>query len=213
MSLELKKYLMLLRQNASVLERTNINNVVDNSFTAKYSWRIAFLSISGALVFFSKKGFNADFVSFLSSLLSIFIGLFTTALIFSFDKFTEDKSGKSDISNARIALWSKQAYNYAKKFAFITGYTIVLSVFSLCLLFISSLFPNLEEININDYFISFKFLRNQPILSLKYFSQFALIFLIRFAVLYFFLRILYNTLFIVSSMVQYMTIKMDRNKQ
>ncbi len=206
MSLRLSKYLTILKAKASSFERTDINGSVDESFRAKYLMKVVFGIISGILVFFLKNGFSGDFVSYASSVLSILVGLFITALIFSFDKFYHPQDNL-DTADSQIKLWDKQAYNYAKKFAYITSYTIVLSIFTLAFLAVNALFK--EETTLNFFSLRFDF-KHIDIESVKLFCIAAFLIIQRFFVLYWLLKIMYNTLFIVSSMVQYMITKIDR---
>jgi len=207
MSLRLNKYLRILRKEASRFERTDINNKVDETFRAKYFVKISFSIVAIILVFLLKNGFGESFVSYVSSVLSILVGLFITALIFSFDKFYEPNNEENP--NSRIKLWETQAHNYAKKFAYITSYTIVLSIFTLVLLAVSALFE--EETQLNVFNLSFCFeCLNKDFNALKLFGIAFFVIVQRFLVLYWLLKIMYNTLFIVSSMVQYMTTKIDR---
>lgn len=205
---ELPKYLKILKRQASQFERTNINNVVDTSFLAKYLVKTVFISISLILVFLLKNGFSSSFVSYISSVLSILVGLFITALIFSFDKFYEP--GKEENPNSRIKLWETQAYNYAKKFAYITSYTIVLSIFTLVLTSLSALFEKETQLNFFELSFCSECISFGEFGWLKLFANALLVAIQRFFVLYWLLRIMYNTLFIVGSMVQYMTAKIDR---
>lgn len=208
MSLSLNKYLKLLRKEASRFERTDINNKVDESFKAKHGVKIVLALVSATLVYFLDTGFSDSFVSYVSSVLSILVGLFITALIFSFDKFYEPTTDEN--ANSRIKLWDKQAYNYAKKFAYITSYTIVISIFTLVLLAISALFGDVTRINVCNLTLCFDCISFSDKEALKLFGLGTFAILQRFCVIYWLLRVMYNTLFIVSSMVQYMTTKIDR---
>lgn len=205
---ELIKYLRILKRQASRFERTDINNTVDESFSAKYLVKIIFVIISAVLVCLLKNGFSDSFVSYVSSVLSILVGLFITALIFSFDKFYEPSN--DDNPNSRIKLWETQAHNYAKKFAYITSYTIVLSIFTLVILVASALFEKTTQLNVFNLTFCFDCLKNKDFEAIKLFLIAVCVIVQRFLVLYWLLKIMYNTLFIVSSMVQYMTTKIDR---
>jgi hypothetical protein len=204
---ELIKYLKILKTKASRFERTDINNVVDESFKAKYLVKIVFGLCSIFLFFLLDSGFSDSFVGYISSVLSILVGLFITALIFSFDKFYEPSHGEN--SNSRINLWETQAYNYAKKFAYLTSYTIVLSVFTLVFLSLSALF---KETQLNVFQLSFcvECINLNDLTSMKLMILAIIVIIQRLLVIYWLLKITYNTLFIVSSMVQYMTTKIDR---
>ena len=206
MSQELNKYLRILIKESSRFERTDINNKVNESFRAKYGLKLVFLIITLALIFLLKSGFSNEFISFVSSVLSILVGLFITALIFSFDKFYEPN--KSEETNSRIKLWDTQAYNYAKKFAYITSKTIVVSIVTLVALILSTLFKESFDLNLFEY----TFIDEKDDLFESILTGIILVsnFIQRFIVIYFLLRIMYNPLFIVTSMVQYMTTKIDR---
>lgn len=206
MSLKLNKYLRILRKEASRFERTDINNNVDETFRAKYFVKIFFSIVAIIIVFLLKNGFGESFVSYVSSVLSILVGLFITALIFSFDKFYEPNNEENP--NSRIKLWETQAHNYAKKFAYITSYTIVLSIFTLVLLAVSALFEKATQLNVFKLSLCVECLKND-FNALKLFGIAFFVIVQRFLVLYWLLKIMYNTLFIVSSMVQYMTTKID----
>lgn len=205
---ELIKYLRILKKQASRFERTDINNNVNESFCAKYLVKIVFIIISVVLVCLLKNGFSESFVSYVSSVLSILVGLFITALIFSFDKFYEPSNEENP--NSRIKLWETQAHNYAKKFAYITSYTIVLSIFTLVILVVSALFEKTTQLNVFNLTFCFDCIKNKDIEALKTFGIAIFVIAQRFLVFYWLLKIMYNTLFIVSSMVQYMTTKIDR---
>lgn len=207
MSLRLNKFLKILRKEASRFERTDINNKVDETFRANYLVKISFAIISIILVFLLKNGFGESFISYVSSVLSILVGLFITALIFSFDKFYEPSNEENP--DSKIKLWETQAHNYAKKFAYITSYTIVLSIFTLVLLAVSALFEKATQLNVFNLSFCFECLKK----DFNAFKLFGIAFFVivqRFLILYWLLKIMYNTLFVVSSMVQYMTTKIDR---
>lgn len=208
MSLELNKYLKILRKEASRFERTDINNNVDETFRSKYLIKTIFCFISVIIVLLLKNGFSEIFISYVSSVLSILVGLFITALIFSFDKFYEPSTEVSP--NSRIKLWETQAYNYAKKFAYITSHTIVLSIFTIVLIAASALFETVMQLNVLSLTFCSESLKDLDINALKLFVIALFVIVQRFFVIYWLLRIMYNTLFIVGSMVQYMTTKINR---
>lgn len=205
---ELIKYLRILKKEASRFERTDINNNVDESISAKYFVKILFFIISTGMFWLLKSGFSESFVSYVSAVLSILVGLFITALIFSFDKFYEPTNEQNP--NSRIKLWETQAYNYAKKFAYITSYTIVLSIFTLVFLAISALFVKETQLNVFNLSICFDCISFEDFSSLKLGVLAFFVVAQRLLVVYWLLKITFNTLFIVSSMVQYMTSKIDR---
>jgi hypothetical protein len=206
MPLNLIKYLLQLRADAIKFERTDLNGKVATSFWLKNTRRIVCMSLSIGLVIFIEDGFSSNFISYASTVLSVLIGLFISAMIFSFDKFYK----RIDLStaNATEKLWDTQSYNYSKQFAYITGYNIVMSIFAIALLTISALFEKPMSINLHNYVFTFDEFSKESILTFVFLS---LITIQRVLILYWTACVMYNTLFLVSSMVKFMTLKLDRN--
>lgn len=208
MSLKLRKYLKILKSESSRLERTDINNITDDSFKAKYLKSIFFSIVSALATISLREGFSDGFVSYVSSVLSILVGLFITALVFSFDKFYKPLDVENP--NARMKLWDKQAYTYTKKFAFITSRTIVLSIYTLVLISLSAFHECLMNLNLFNLSFNPKAITNLDWKSIGTFFLSLIVIFQRFFVFYWLQKIIYNTLFIVSSLVQYMTTKIDQ---
>ncbi|NDV83147.1 hypothetical protein D0T87_14310 [Bacteroides sp. 51] len=204
MSLRLSKYLKDLRTEAHRFERTDINNNVSTSFWGRNQRRIICILPSLVLLLLLREGFNSDFVAYASTVLSILIGLFTTAIIFILDKYQPIDNPKP---NSKEKLWDTQAYNYTKQFSFITGYNIVLCVFALVLLSLNVLFEEPFSVDIYQYTLC---LKNIDMKSVCNFLIIALVVAQRFLVIYWLASIIYNTLYVISSMVKYMTVKIDR---
>src|SRR5690606_32938469 len=125
MSLNLIKYTRLLKNKAIEYEQKDINGKTSVSFRERYARKLISFIIALVLLFLLKKGFSDIFISYVSTILSIFIGLFITALIFSFDKFYTKKDLKN--ANAQEKLRDTQSFNFSKQFSFLTGYNIILS--------------------------------------------------------------------------------------
>lgn len=239
MALRIDKYLVDLRSQANRWRRIDINGKEDSSFASKYLRRIILSLTSILLVWILKEGFSPSFVSYSSGVLSILVGLFITALIFSFDKFyprESDKTKSFEIgikrkentqneklyhisfeniteNNSQEKLSDTQAFNYSKQFAFVTGYNIVLCVFAIIALSLTTLFENPPEANpfaenLHKYTFTFQKLNWDSILLL---FKLSIVAIQRFFILYWLFSIMYNTLFIVSSMVKFMTVKIDRS--
>jgi hypothetical protein len=204
-SLRLSKYLKDLRKEAHRFERTDINNIVSTSFWGRNQRRIICFIPSLILFFFLDEGFNSDFVAYASTALSILIGLFTTTIIFILDKYQPIDTQNA---NSKEKLWDKQAFNYTKQFASITGYNIVLCVFVLVLLSFSALFKDLFIINIFQYNLSLKHIDSEAICN---FIVVMFVVIQRLLVLYWLASIVYNTLYAISSMITYMIVKIERN--
>lgn len=224
-----RSYLTELRVRAREYEHYNINAVQD-SWLIRFQKEILLYVVSFILVFLLKSGFNTDFISFLSTVLSILIGLFLTSLVFALDKFYKPIEGKIEdygitlskngnchdyklsLKNlvdvtSRQKLWNNQAYNYVKKFTFLTGHNIVLSIYTLLLLSLSSLFPTFMGEDITDYSVCFNSIGWTEITD---FCYILLLVFQRFLIIYWTLRVFRNTLFVISSMVNFMTAQLDR---
>ena len=205
MHVKLNKYLIELRNKSNLLERTDINGKVNDSLASKQLVRTFCSMAAASLVWHLDEGFNDTFIGYASTVLSIFIGLFITAIIFSFDKFYEPTD--LNVATSKVRLWDTQSYNYSKQFAYITGYNIVLCIFTLALLLLNSLFKDKMSIELHKYAFNFNEI---DFVSIRLFFQITLVILTRFFVLYWIFKVMYNTLFVVSSMVKFMDIKIDK---
>ncbi|MBQ21663.1 MAG: hypothetical protein CMD31_12985 [Flavobacteriales bacterium] len=205
MSKRLNKYLIELRHKAIRFERIDINGKSSDNWFINNQRRIICSLVAIILTSLLVEGFNEQFISYSSTILSILIGLFITAMIFSFDKFYTKIDREK--ANANEKLWNTQSYNYSMQFAYITGYNIVLSIFTLVVLSLSVFFDVIMSINVWGYHFEFDKISADTFLN---FIGLSLLLLQRFIVLYWIACIVYNTLFLVSSMVQYMTVKIDR---
>lgn len=205
MSLNLIKHIVKVVTEAKKLEHIDINNKIDDSFYATYGKSILFTIITLLLIYLLENGFNEKFINLIFSSLSILIGLFITSLIFSFDKFYEPI--KYENPNSREKLWENQDYNYSKIFSYITAYTILLSIFVLILVVPNTL--ELYKMNYNLNNLEFSFV-NVNLDSITLFIKGTVLFTQRFLVIYCLIEILYNTLFIVSSMVNHIRAKIER---
>ena len=204
MSLRLSKYLKDLRREAHRFECTDINNNICTSFWGRNQRRFICFIPSLILVWLLDKGFTSDFVAYASSALSILIGLFTTSIIFILDKY---QSIDLEQANSREKLWDTQAYNYTKQFAYITGYSIILCLFTLVFLSFSALFEDFFSIDISLYYLDLKKL---DIISLSNFLYIIVVIFQRLMIFYWLASIVYNTLYVISSMVKYMIVKIER---
>lgn len=208
MSLKLYDNLKELRIKAKYFEKTNINNEIDISDRTICAIKIAKITFSLLIFIILRNGFSAEFVSFVSTILSIIIGLFITALIFSFDKFYEVKI--NEISNSKDKIWDLHSFNFTKKFAYVTGYTIILCVATIFLLSYSALFRSASETNVFKLNFCFNCIGIDNLLPIKLFLISFLAIVQRIFVIYSLLKILYYTLFIVSSMVKFMNVKLNK---
>lgn len=227
MSLNLNKYLKELKQNKNYFEEVDINGKREKNILKKNFRSILITFISIVIVYNLDYGFNKDFISLVSTILSILIGLFTTSIIFVFDKlyiFSDKKreeyeiiiKNNNEIKENLISIDNKsqqtsseklkevQTYNYFIQFVYIIGYNIVLCIYVLLLLLLNSLFYEFMKFDIFDYKFCINNLRIDLIIN---FFIVGIIVLYRFLVLYWTLNIMYNTLYAISSMVNFITKK------
>src|SRR3954447_6236702 len=145
MSEGFKRELVALRNTANdLLLKDNVGaNVVGKARNRiRRSLLVVLCIVVGVTV---GDGFSDTFLTFVSTALTILVGLFITALIFSFDKFYKEPVGELD---SEQKIWDTKSYNYSKRFAFITGYTIVLSIFALILLTLNAAYSGLFKVNV-----------------------------------------------------------------
>lgn len=202
MSLRLSDYLKDLRLQAHRFEKIDINNRTETSVWGKNQRRIICIFPSLIAFLFLSDGFSVNFVSYVSTALSILIGLFTSSIIFIFDKY-EPLSTLNP--NSKERLLNTQAYNYTKQFAYLTGYSIVLSILILILLSLSVLFENYFNIEITKYQFDF----NLTYETIKLFINILLVIIQRILILYLIFSVLYYTLYSISSMIKYMAEKLS----
>ena len=225
-----KGFFSHLAKEARRYECFDINAEEKKTFYSRRKRPIICFIVSVVLAWLTKTGFSNEFVSFLATMLSIFIGLFSTTLVFALDKFyvtIEDKVRDFSISmtesekerdillsveeiedlNSRQNLWKKQAYNYVKQFTYIIGYNIVLSIIALTLISLNTLFLDLVNIDIFNYTF---YTQNLELGNIVSFFHVAFVILQRFFIFYCTLSVLYNTLYAVSSMINFMIAKIDR---
>ena len=202
---------MSVRSKAASFSRTDINGFESAHWADVYGIKILLLIVSCIASWFLPKGFSEGFAAFGSSVFAIFVGLFVTSLIFSLDKFYSKKLTKN--LNSTQKLHDDQENNQTKIFAYVTGWTIVLSLVVILLLSLSALFPKVTQLDVFELtFVSPIESYADGKLRESIWLFVTVIFLVfqRLAVVYFSLRVMWNTAMIVVTMVDFMTAKMDR---
>jgi len=139
------------------------------------------------------------FFEFMSSTFSILIGLFITALIFSFEKFYKTEIVNPVNASATDRLKDTISYNFTKRFIFLTGYVILITIMALALLLMSVLFPEMNELHIDNTIVNI-----QKHIWLNLWTS-VCIFFYRLILFYCILKIAFYTIYLVSSMVHYMS--------
>ena len=174
------------------------------------------------------KGYSIDFLQLGASILAILIGLFLTALVFALDKFyipRKNKKGdyKLDVSeneqirnimisvdeiifeNARDKQWHKQSLYYVQKFNVLVGKSVIVGVWALALICMNVMYMEFFNIDFADY--SFVPINLQ---SLLVFMELLLIAIVRFLICYYIIEVFYNTIRIISSMVNFMSVRIKK---
>lgn len=208
MSQKSKKYLKSLRTKALEYERKDINGQEAKGFFRKYARRILCFVVTSGVLILLPTGFGYDFIELTATILSIFVGLFITALIFAFDKFYVPK--KMHETQAQVKVKETQSYNYYKQFTYLIGFNIVTSVFVLILLLINVIFLDSLALNVREYHFQFDLIDSVAIMN---FLMVAGVLLFRFVIIYNVATIFHITVFMVSSMVEFMVSKVDFEKR
>ena len=173
-------------------------------------------------------GYNNDFLQLGASILAILIGLFLTALVFALDKFyippkkkdgdyrleaTEDDHTRSiEISveeiiyeNAQEKLWQKQSLYYVQKFNVLVGKSVIVGIWALALICTYVMYSKFFSVSLEDYsFVAI------TIPSVLLFLRLSLIIATRFFICCFLIEMFYNTIRIISSMINFMSIRIQR---
>lgn len=173
-------------------------------------------------------GYNNDFLQLGASILAILIGLFLTALVFALDKFyipprkkdgdyrvetTENDQTRSiEISveeivyeNAQEKLWQKQSLYYVQQFNVLVGKNVIVGIWALALICTYVMYYNFFSVRLDDYsFVEI------TLPSIFLFLKLLLIIATRFFICYFLIEMFYNTVRIISSMVNFMSIRIQR---
>ncbi len=173
-------------------------------------------------------GYNNDFLQLGASILAILIGLFLTALVFALDKFyippkkkdgdyrletTENDQTRSiELSveeivyeNAQEKLWQKQSLYYVQKFNVLVGKNVIVGIWALALICTYVMYYNFFSVSLEDYsFVEI------TLPSIFLFLKLLLVVAARFFISYFLIEMFYNTVRIISSMVNFMSIRIQR---
>lgn len=180
------------------------------------------------VLFSLSEGYNNEFLQLGASILSILIGLFLTALVFALDKFyipSKKKSGdyKLDLTeneqirnieisidevvfeNAREKLWQKQSFYYVQKFNVLVGKSVLVSIWALVLICINVMYSSFFSVNLANY-------TTAPITlqSFLIFLKLLSVITVRFLICYFMIEVFYNTIGIISSMVNFMSVRIKK---
>lgn len=208
-------------------ESLDINNQ-RKSFVRRNGRFLLAYPLTVFVLFSLSEGYNNEFLQLGASILAILIGLFLTALVFALDKFympPKKRSGdyKLDLAeneqtrnievsidevvfeNAREKLWQKQSFYYVQKFNVLVGKSVIVGIWALALICINVMYFEFFRVNIADYtFVPI------TIPSILTFGKILLIIIVRFLICYYMIEVFYNTIRIISSMVNYMSVRIKK---
>ena len=167
-------------------------------------------------------GYDDSFLQLVTTIVSIFIGLFLTALVFALDKFYkpnlckigdynleilhEDQLSIYELSldeikhlNAQEKYFQKQSYRYLKQFVVLIGKCVIVSIWTLVLVGLYVIFFDYFRIDIYEY-----------ICMKNWYIRIPIIVSVRFLISYYIVEILYKTIKIIGSMVNFMLAKFEK---
>lgn len=208
-------------------ETLDINNQKKSFLRRNCRFLLAY-PLTVFVLFSLSEGYNNEFLQLGASILSILIGLFLTALVFALDKFyipPKKKSGdyKLDLTeneqirnieisidevvfeNAREKLWQKQSFYYVQKFNVLVGKSVLVSIWALVLICINVMYSSFFSVNLANY-------TTAPITlqSFLIFLKLLSVITVRFLICYFMIEVFYNTIGIISSMVNFMSVRIKK---
>ena len=222
-----KSFICFVYSKARESEALDINNK-RKSFIRRNGRYLCAIPFTIFVLCTLHNGYNIEFLQLGASILAILIGLFLTALVFALDKFYSPHKNKKgdyrvDVSekehtrnieisvdeivfeNAREKLWQKQSLYYVQKFNVLVGKNVIVGVWALVLICLNVMYMDFFNIDIADY--SFVPISIQSFLV---FIRLSLIVVVRFFICYYIIEVFYNTIRIISSMVNFMSVKIKK---
>lgn len=216
-----KTFLGYIYGEARQSEIKDINGNI-KSFLSKNCRIILGIIISTGLLLLVPSGYDDSFLQLVTTIVSIFIGLFLTALVFALDKFYKpnhckigdynleilhkNQLSKYELSldeikhlNAQEKNFQKQSYRYLKQFVVLIGKCVIVSVWTLVLVCLYVIFVDYFRIDIYEY-----------ICMKNWYIRIPIIVIVRFLISYYMIEIFYNTIRIISSMVNFMMAKFEK---
>lgn len=192
------------------------------SFVFKNCRILLGIIISIVLLICLPEGYDDSFLQLVTTIVSIFIGLFLTTLVFALDKFYKpnhckigdynleilhkDQHSKYELSldeikhlNTKEKHFQKQSYHYLKQFVVLIGKCVIVSVWTLVCVCLYTVFCDFFCIDIYEYICMKNWMIKLPI-----------IIFVRFMISYYLVEIFYHTVKIISSMVNFMMAKIEK---
>lgn len=226
---ELIKYLRILRRHVVHYECHDINGkrIISPTYH-KVKCCVSFIIAFAIANMLFRSGFPSDFVNVYANILAILIGLFSATMLFGFDSLRETKKeieglfeitinnenkdtilriNAEDISykDGITKIAEKQDANFNLRFVYTTGYNIVLCTITLFLILFGVL---INANNYNPFETSFTSTITIETVINFLIGSFSVI--QRAIIIYLMYQTLKYTLYVTSSLIQMITVKMKR---
>lgn len=222
-----KSFIHFVYSKARESEILDINNK-KKSFIQRNERYLFACTFTIIVILTLQNGYNKELLQLGASILAILIGLFLTALVFALDKFyTPNRYRKRDykidvskneqiksfeisvdeiaFDNAREKLWQKQSLYYVQKFNVLVGKSVIVGVWALALICLNVMYSDFFGINLADYsFVPISFH------SIWIFIKLMMVFAVRFLICYYIIEVFYNTIRIISSMINFMSVRINK---
>ena len=112
---------------------------------------------------------------------------------------------KIEFENAQEKLWQKQSLYYVQKFNVLVGKSVIVGVWALALICLNVMYIDFFSTNLSDYTFA-----PITIQSFLLFSKLLFVVVVRFLICYYIIEVFYNTIRIISSMVNFMSVRIKR---
>ena len=199
------KFVSFVLHEARKRETLDINDNRKN-FLGRNLRRIFSTGAAIVVILTLRNGFEKEFLELVATILSIFIGLFITALIFAIDKYGNISINTKDNPDSRTKIFVTQSQNYIRLFNVLIGKNILLCVVTLALLGVNILYP--EPFKTNPF--NYKFANPASTYNITLFVALSALIIQRGGIIYLLVSIFYDTIRIVSTLVNYMSAYIDR---
>lgn len=204
---DLLYYLLRLVKSGHYWQYTNINGqgVKPKHWFSNIQLFIIALSLLCTLL--NPLGFNKDFIGYIITALSIFVGLFLSLIVVIYDKFRNTDFDIERCSNKQ-KLYLQQIWNFFSQFTGLTSYAILISILSIILLSISLI--SAVNVDIDEYyFLSYKEWSLEAIIL---FLNLSMVFLYRMVTIYFIVDFLLLCTYAVSSIYSFIYLEYEKRK-
>lgn len=206
--MSIKYYLSILITDGHLWQRKDLNGYEKRYYLFFSPIQLLILTFSVLCSILMYDGFDKDFISYIVTSLSIFVGLFFSIIISVFDKFSQTTLDSKIVTETERIV-SIQRKLFAKQFTALISYAILLSLICIVLLSLS-LFTKYFNCDIKAYYklISIEKIRFIEMTQLL-FKPFVTI-IYRSTIIYFLLDFLLMVIYGLSSIYSFITLQYDK---